>query len=72
MKKLCRLASSTKVNTSPNKTQEERKFSTCVDLRRLASPFGQGFTKVLGQNLLHTRNNSWVSLVYKAIPGCFE
>ena len=33
VKKLCQLASSTKVNTSPNETQEEQKFSTCVDLR---------------------------------------
>ena len=28
----------------PNETQVERKSQTCVDLRRLASPFGQGFS----------------------------
>ena len=48
--------SSTKVNASPrklsqvhtsgwpNEKQVERKSQTCIDLRRLASPFGQGLT----------------------------
>ena len=39
--------SSTKVIASgwPNETHVELKSKTCVDLRRLASPFGQGFKR---------------------------
>ena len=39
--------SSTKVNANvwPNETQVERKLKTYVDLRWLASPFGQGLTQ---------------------------
>ena len=52
MKNLCRLAyecefdQSTQIIASgrTNETQVEHKSKTCVDLRRLASPFGQSST----------------------------
>ena len=41
-------AKSTKIIASgwPNETQVERKSKTCVDLRRLVSPFGQDFRAI--------------------------
>ena len=46
---------SSQVNASgwPNETQIERKSKTCVDLRRLASPFGQGFKDSVLMPCLH-------------------
>ena len=40
---------SKQVNASgwPNETEVERKSKTCVDLRRLVSPFGKGFTRFI-------------------------
>ena len=56
---------SSQVNASgwPNEIRVERRSKTCVDLRRLASAFGQGFKNERVKNLANKMRISIVVII---------